>query len=78
MAREVILDLSSDEEFELMVLHFWATGKDIWNKFPQERIASVPGLQEAIDAVEDLPDHIGWGKGVEEQLDIVEPSKKPH
>jgi hypothetical protein len=43
--RKVALTL----EQELQILQFWAHGMDIFSRFSAETIASVPGLNEALE-----------------------------
>jgi len=46
---------------EIRILEFWAHGMNILQALSEEKIASVPGLKQAIEAVSGLPDAIGWG-----------------
>jgi hypothetical protein len=52
------LELNLDEE--LLILLFWAHGKDIARKFSVEKLQAVPGLEQAIEAISYLPVAIGW------------------
>jgi hypothetical protein len=52
------MELNMEEE--LLILHFWACGKDIARKFGTEKLQAVPGLERAIEAVSYLPAAIGW------------------
>ncbi|MDF2812793.1 MAG: hypothetical protein K0S56_3824 [Microvirga sp.] len=55
------VDLTLEEE--LQVLGFWAHGMDIFTQFSPEKIASIRGLSEAIEAARKLPAAIGWDYG---------------
>lgn len=59
---------------EMMILQFWAHGMDIAQKFSTEQIRAVPGLEEAIAAVSELPKEIGWG---DEPQKSSRPYKRP-
>jgi hypothetical protein len=52
------LDLSLEEE--LLILRFWTCGRDILLKFNANKLESIPGLKEAIEATDHLPWQIGW------------------
>jgi hypothetical protein len=52
-----------DLEEELLILLFWAYGRDISRKLGAERLRAVAGLENAIEAVAHLPMAIGWDDG---------------
>jgi hypothetical protein len=52
------VELSLEEE--LLILLFWAHGKDIARTIGMEKLQAVPGLQQAIESVSCLPVAIGW------------------
>ena len=52
------IELNLDEE--LLLLLFWAYGKEISHKLGPGRLEAVPGLKAAIDAIANLPAAIGW------------------
>jgi hypothetical protein len=47
-------------EEEILILLFWAHGKDISRKISAEKIQAIPGLETAIEAISFLPAAIGW------------------
>ena len=47
-------------EEELLILLFWAYGRDISKKLSAEKLRTVSGLERAIEAISHLPTAIGW------------------
>ena len=66
-----------DLDEELLILLFWAYGRDVSKRLGAEKIKSIEGLERAIEAISSLPSAIGWdGRDFRKEIEAPNPDSE--